>query len=132
MIVKYPDRKNQIVDYSGLKWGKIRPSDIDGIIEFGGKKLILLEFKTALKPMDLGQKILLEHLIQNWDAKSGNESIAIIADHYTESSEVIDGGSCIVREAYYKGKWYSYQGLNRTVKSVVERFIDDICKKGQN
>lgn len=133
MLYKWEDRAKQLIDYTNLSWGVIHPTDIDGILEFNGIKLVLLEYKTGGKLVGVGQRLLLERVANNWSkAQRGNESLIVIADHYTKQDEIVDGGNCIVREVYYNGKWFNYKGYERTVRSVVGKFAkNEILQKIQ-
>ena len=39
-VIQNRDRKKQIIDFSGLKYGKITPTDIDGLIEYKDKAMM--------------------------------------------------------------------------------------------
>lgn len=56
------NRARQIIDFSGLQYGKITPTDIDGLIEYHDKAILLLEFKYADAEMPRGQKVALERM----------------------------------------------------------------------
>lgn len=133
MLFQYEARARQLIDYSNLSWGCIHPTDIDGCLEFSGKKLVLLEYKTAGKEVDKGQELLLERIANNWiKSCQGNSAIVIVADHYTNADEVVDGGKAIVRMVYHKHKWYDYNNYKRTVKSVVENYAKDEIERRIN
>ena len=125
------DRAKQLIDFSSLCWGKIHPTDIDGIMEFDGKKLIIMELKTKGKCADKGQKIALEHLANNWKSTKGKDALVIYSEHEQyDADKEVDLGSTIVKEIYWNGKYYSYEGLNRTVHSVVWSFAhEEIIEK---
>lgn len=122
----YRNRAKQLIDFSSLCWGKMHPTDIDGIMEFDGKKLVLMELKTKGKGVDLGQRLALEHMADNWKSAKGNDAIVIYSEHeqYNTDKEV-DMGATIVKEVYWNNKHYDYEGLNRTVHSVVWSFAHE-------
>ena len=123
---KYPKRAKQWVDFSSLSWGKTHPTDIDGVMEFGGKKLVLMELKTKGKDADTGQKLALQHLADNWKSNKGNDSIVIYAEHTQyDPDEEVDMGMAIVKEIYWDKRYIDYRGLNRDVRSVVWNFAQD-------
>lgn len=119
---KFPKRAKQWIDFSSLSWGKIHPSDIDAVLEFGGKKLVLIELKTEDKQADRGQQLLLERLADNWKSNSGKDSLVIYASHHEmDTDEDVDLGMAEVTSVYWKGEYIELHNY-RTVKSVVEGF----------
>lgn len=53
-------RKQQILDFSGLVFGKITPTDIDGMIEYHGKAFVYYEFKYLNADTKYGQRTAFE------------------------------------------------------------------------
>lgn len=47
-LIKYPKRAKQIIDFEGIENGKIHPSDIDAVLEFDSKYLLLFELKKKM------------------------------------------------------------------------------------
>ena len=124
----YPNRAKQLIDFTSLCWGKVHPTDIDGVMEFGGKKLVLMELKTKGKEADKGQKIALEHLADNWKSTAqGRDAIVIYAEHTQyDTDKPVDMGMAIVKEVYHDKKYYThYQEVNRTVRSVIWAFAHE-------
>jgi len=58
-LIKNREAAKQINDFSGLSWGKITPTDIDGFVEFGGKLFVCMECKYKNAEMGKGQKLAL-------------------------------------------------------------------------
>ena len=46
-LIKHPNRAKQIIDFKGVQNGKIHPSDIDAVLEFDSKYLLLFELKKV-------------------------------------------------------------------------------------
>lgn len=125
----YPNRAKQLIDFSSLCWGKVHPSDIDAVLEFGGKKLVLIELKTKGKDVDLGQRILLERLAKNWKSTEGNEAIVIYAEHEQfDTNEVVDLGKATVKSVYWNSQNYEFNHP-RTVQSMVYGFAEKEIKE---
>ena len=61
-LIKDRNKVKQVVDFTGVQKGSIHPSDIDGVLEFDNKVLILIEVKRRFKRIDTGQRLLLERL----------------------------------------------------------------------
>lgn len=92
----------QLRDFTGLRFGAITPTDIDGFLEFGDRLFIVFETKHAGRDLPKGQRLAIERLIDAI-AESGCEAIALIGEHDTQGD--IDFANCPMREYRYQGKW---------------------------
>lgn len=120
-VIQNRDRKKQIIDFSGLKYGKITPTDIDGLIEYKDKAMMFFEYKYNNAELPHGQKLALERCV-NDIRKAGKIAVAFICEHnVSDCNTDIDASSAIVRDCYYNGKWY-HDG-KRTVKQKADSFI---------
>jgi hypothetical protein len=105
----------QVNDFSGMRWGNITPTDMDGLIEYHNKCFIFIETKFMDKPLPYGQKLAFERLVDSLN-KPG---ILIVTTH--NGSGDIDMKSTKIREYYWQGKWYP--GLDIQLKCFVDFFI---------
>ena len=64
-VINNIQRAQQINDFSNLLYGKITPTDIDGMIEYRGKLYIFFEIKYKDKDMPFGQRLALERLVKD-------------------------------------------------------------------
>tara|TARA_Y100000004_G_C8945744_1_gene426211 strand:+ start:794 stop:1210 length:417 start_codon:yes stop_codon:yes gene_type:complete len=119
-LIKHPKRLKQIVDYTGIEFGKIHPSDIDGVLEFDNKYLFLLEFKHQnVKPKNIkdfnndGQNIMLKRIVDSWQSCKGKEGFVAYIFHDTPSSENILAENTVVSGYYHNGEYVSF---NRGLK----------------
>lgn len=115
----------QFISYDSLAFNKefendpgkgvYHPADIDGILQFSAKThpmsekynqaVLIYEFKNQHAFMPIGQKILLESLI-NAVQNSGGFALVAVVKHSVYNPEIdVDGGSGIVTEYYYDGEW---------------------------
>lgn len=121
-------RRQQIVDYSGLRYKNITPTDIDGVGEFYDMKgyfeirnqvFIFIELKLAGTELSWGQKTAFERLV---DALK-YPAIFIIAEHDIEdTNEEIPAHLCLVREYKSNGKWYKPKS-ELTLKELVDKYL---------
>lgn len=102
--IRNPERAAQLRDFSGLRYGKITPTDVDGLLEFGDRLFVIMEFKCTGAPMDFGQKLCFERVV-NALAQSRKKAVAIVAEHNTPIGQQIDCAKAIVREFYEGGTW---------------------------
>ena len=129
-MLLYKDRARQLIDFSSLSWGKVHPTDIDGVMEFNGKKLVLMELKEEGRRVDMGQRLTLEHIADNWKSTEGNDAIVIYSEHNIyNTDEDVDIGETMVKEVYWNKKRYNYEDQNRTVRSVVWAFAHEEIQK---
>ena len=120
-IIKNRNYATQIKDFSGLRYGKITPTDIDGFIDFGNKLFIFMETKFKESLLPYGQRLALERLVDNGTVAY---SLGIISEHETNGD--IDMANCIVREIRWKKVWYipkTAKSVKETIDSVLELYL---------
>ena len=116
-------KSTQVIDYAGLRYGQITPTDVDGLIEYKDKAFVFIEYKSGKAELPYGQKLALERLIDSLN----KPAILIHASHEHPETQDIDGANAIVENIYYKGKWYQRGFV--TVKSVIDSFLENITNK---
>ena len=124
--IKFPNRKKQLLDYSGLLFDNITPSDIDGIIEWHDGKYAILEYKYKTAQMPFGQKLLLERMANDL-YHSGKEVVVLVAKHEEEDcNKEVDAAKCIVRELYIptEGVWRKPKS-EFSVLEICDKFFDE-------
>lgn len=110
------------------------PTDIDLVLEFQGKVIILVEYKKTNAYLPKGQKRTLTTMIDAMQGKStknkpyqGKEryqgAYLLVAEHNTPgNSKFFDGGACRVREMYVHKEWITNPN-EVTVKELVEKIF---------
>jgi hypothetical protein len=117
-------RKQQILDFSGVRYENITPTDIDAVIEYKNRAYIFIEVKYLDAKLPYGQMLAIERLVNDTSLKK--HSFAIIAKHEIHDvDEHVKLSDCVVRQIYYKRQWHDYLKYERDVKSVIDGFI---CK----
>ena len=125
--IAHRERARQIIDFSGLRYGNITPTDIDGLIEYHDKAYILMEFKYKNAEVPAGQMLAYKRLANDLQ-KAGKPTVLLICRHDVENPEQdIDAASAMVTEYWYAGK--PYYDVNRTVADVCESFLAYVDKK---
>lgn len=126
-VIENRDRRKQIVDFSGMRYGKITPTDIDGVIEYRNRAFIYIELKHRDAPLPRGQELYIERQVDVCRA-GGKQAVAIVAEHGVDDTERdVDAASCKVRKIYYDGEWFD-DGLTRSLREVVDSFISFACQ----
>jgi hypothetical protein len=119
--IRSPDLARQLCTYEDLRIGNITPTDLDGLIEYRGEALILIELKFGEQPLGVGQQRAFVQLI-DW-IPVGVRACLMVAQHFESSpTVVIDAAACPVREYYFRGEWRSLQ-RPATLKELVFRFL---------
>lgn len=126
--IRNPERAAQLKDFSGLRYGNITPTDVDGLIEFSDKLYILLELKLGSASMDYGQRLCFERLC-NALLAADKTAIAIVAEHNTPIGQQIACADAIVRTYYRDAKWsepYSPIKVVDLVDIFYRQFVGEI------
>lgn len=118
-VIKNRKYATQIRDFSGLRYHKITPTDIDGMIDFGNKLFILMEFKHINAGECLGQKLAIQRVVDNL-SKNNINAVGIIAEHNTDGD--IDCANCIVTEIRIHKQWHKTRKCP-TVRSVIDYYL---------
>jgi hypothetical protein len=119
-VIRNREYYNQVKDYSGLRWGKITPTDLDGFIDFGDKLFVIIELKHGDKKVDRGQELALERLHASI-IKSRKRCFVIVARY--DTSEDVDVSNCIVDSMRCNGKWKQSEE-HITVKCFIDRVLN--------
>jgi len=125
-IIRNRKWASQIKIFSGLRFGKITPTDIDGFLDFDNRIFIFIEIKKGAAMPPYGQRLALERLCDACE-KSGKSSLVLIASH--EADGDIDAANLPVIQVRHHGEW---RKPNRLI--TVRQGIDDFlswAKKAQ-
>lgn len=127
--IKYKGRAKQINSFNGMiRRRNITPTDIDGIIDYGGKAFVILEGKYGDAELPKGQRMALENLA-NTILEAKKKSLVIVYRHYVHNvSDDINVSKQFVSEIYFKRKWFQV-GFDKTVLQIIEIFENDCDSK---
>ena len=104
-MISYPKRLKQVLDFKGIGNSKIHPSDVDAILEFDNKYLIIFEVKLEGVEVPLGQKILFHRIADCWQ-KTNGEAFVVYCTHNTNPEDIVSMENSTVRQVYHKGEIY--------------------------
>lgn len=119
------ERARQIIDFSGLRFGNITPTDIDGMIEYQDKAFVYYEFKLQGANMPRGQELALERTVDSHIAAM-KQAIAILVEHDVSDCERdIQAAKCLVSR-FYLGKHHGWKNPKQkeTALSLTKKFFD--------
>lgn len=121
--ITYRERARQIIDFSGLKYQNITPTDIDGFLDFGNVAFVDFELKYDGAPVSYGQRLALERRCDSAQ-RAGIKSLCVICDHFVEdASEDVNAAHAIVREYRSRYKWIKPKS-KVTLRGLIDRFRD--------
>lgn len=131
--------KNQVIDMSAFRYGKITPTDIDFLIEMQRNKnkgYVIGEVKREGAPVKQGQLIALQTLANDL-SKAGKFVIAVIVDHTQHCTETfcpdIPLHECTVRQYYMRlpsghispAGWQQPKEQNKNAKVLIDAFLSE-------
>lgn len=117
--IHHREQATRIKDYSGLRFGKITPTDIDGFMDFDNRVFIFLELKKRYSLPPCGQRLALERLCDACE-KSGKNSLVLIASYDTVGD--IDAANLPVIQIRLHGKWRKPH-RPMTVRQAIDDFL---------
>ena len=116
----------QIRDFTGLCFGKITPTDIDGFLEFGDRLFVLIEGKRDGAPLAYGQMLAIGRLADACHSPPKRFATAIVVDHPTTEDDIVYA-KAIVRVYRWDGKWVTpKQGI--TLRKAIDNLLTIIHK----
>ena len=116
------DRAKQIIDFGGMRYGNITPTDIDGYIDYHDSAFVFLEMKLEGADMPYGQRLALERLVNSATA-SGHDACAMLCIHNKQNpDEDVKAADTQVRAIYWKGAWHP-PARQMTTKEMVDSFL---------
>lgn len=121
--IEHRSRKKQIVDFSGLKYGNITPTDIDGFIEYKNRAFIHIELKMKGVDLPHGQELA---LVRQCDALTKTApTLLVVSEHEVYDPEQdIDAARTIVKK--YRSGWIWRNGNNKTTRQVIDAFLKHV------
>jgi hypothetical protein len=120
--IKFKGRAKQLNSFSGMiRRRNITPTDIDGIIDYGGKAFVILEGKYGDAELPKGQKMALENLA-NTILSANKRVVVIIYRHFVhDTNKDINVSKQLVSDIYFKRKWDKIT-VEKNVLEVIEMF----------
>lgn len=104
-------------DYSGLRWGKITPSDIDCLIDCGGERYYVIESKRGDAQMSYGQRLNFERVCDGLHADT--ETVGILVQHDNPRAAPEDYLDARVTQYRENGKWKDFGDEIVTVQDII-------------
>jgi hypothetical protein len=114
--------RNSFNILTGIKFGNIRPMDVDGFIEIHNKLFIFIETKHGISPLQGAQKMALERLNDAVHTPPTKNAYLLVASH--ESDGDIDVANSLITEYRHNGNWHWVADLGYTAYDFVYNLIE--------
>ena len=111
----------QLKDFSGLRFGNITPTDIDGFVDFKNKAFVIFEIKHHNTPLPYGQRLGYERLADACE-RAGIRTLVIIASHDIDAPHDIDVAVLPVAQVRFRGEW-KVPDIPHTVRTAFDAFL---------
>lgn len=128
MYFRYRDRAKQLIDFSNIRYGALMPTDIDGLFEYKGKAVAIMEYKYLNAPMSDGQKLAYTRIADALERSGVTATVLLCIHNVDDPTNDIDAAKATVSQVYYKGKWKNLG--DRTVKQSIDAlkaYVDKIA-----
>lgn len=117
-LIRNRQYAGQIRDFSGMRFGNITPTDIDGFIEYKNRGFVVIESKYGNSKLVGGQRLALERLVDSLN----KPALLIVGSHEEKIGEDIAIDNSIVQEYRINGKWNT-PNQKTTVFEMVSSFL---------
>jgi hypothetical protein len=107
-LIRNSKKVTQAIDFTGLQNGNIHPSDIDVVLEFDNRVLILMEVKHEFNKIPTGQRLLLERLCNSWHTPE-NAIVLKVEHNFNDDDSNIPLEKCWVTRTYFKSQWTTFE-----------------------
>ena len=104
-LINDRDLVKQVIDFTGVQNGKMHPMDVDAVLEFDNRVLILIEVKFKGSEIPTGQRLTLERICDNWQDKIKKSIVLKVEHNFRDSTKNIPIENCFVTSVYYNTKW---------------------------
>ena len=124
------ERAKQLINYSGVVYGNITPTDIDGLIEYRNWFYIMIELKHDSAEMPEGQSIALARMIKSLN--KDKPSILFVASHDVfDPRDDIDAAEASIMYSYDSQEKWSYDYCFLNLKEAIDLFLETEIKNRQ-
>ena len=100
-VIRNREYATRVRDFSGLRFGTITPTDLDGLIEYKDRGYVLIEVKYGETRLPDGQRLALERLCD--DLQKTKPALLVIGSHHSRGD--IDVAQAVVTEYRYNTQW---------------------------
>ena len=121
-VIRNVDEFRRILNFQGLRFGNITPTDIDIFLEFGNTTFVIVEVKWIGAEIPFGQKLALERLAMATSITI--PTLLVIARHDCSGDGAVEIGECNILEVFIHkdGEWEWETWKHITLRSLIDLF----------
>jgi hypothetical protein len=104
--IYHPARARQLNSFTGLKFGTITPTDLDGLIDYHNERFAFLELKLRDAPVSDAQATAIIRVVDAIVA--GKKRAAFFVAEHCEDDPTVDvpADRCLIRCVYIHQMWH--------------------------
>lgn len=125
-LIRNREHAQQIVDFGGLRYGAIYPTDIDAFLDFGDRLFIFVEAKFGGRGMSQGQSWAIARLVDACHKPPDRYAIALVCSH--DECGDVDLSKATVTRMRWNGKWLSPKEQRATVRFAIDAMRTKVLK----
>lgn len=120
-VIQNRERARQIIDFSGVRYNNITPTDIDGFFEKANTAFVFYELKYGEAEMPRGQEAALTRLVDNLQI-AGKKAVLFLGRHnVANTQDDVPAADVEITKIYFNGSWVD--GNGETLKTLTDRFM---------
>ena len=123
-------KARQQKDYSGLCFGKITPTDLDGFMEFGDHVFIFIELKGPGGEMPYGQRLAFERLVDAITSDTRASYLLLSRHEERDLDKDVVVADLMVERCYHAHRWTA-PTQKITMRQAIERILKKHTAVGQ-
>jgi hypothetical protein len=118
-VIRNRAAAQQLRDFSGLRYGRITPTDIDAYMEFGGRLFVFVEAKYGGALLPYGQQLAIERLVDAIHNPPHRYAVAMVVSHDTQGADVSFADTRVQRYRW-AGRWRSPQEFGMPLRAALD------------
>lgn len=118
-VIRNRAAAQQLRDFSGLRYGRITPTDIDAYMEFGGRLFVFVEAKYGGALLPYGQQLAIERLVDAIHNPPHRYAVAMVVSHDTQGADVSFSDTRVQRYRW-AGQWRSPQEFGMPLRAALD------------
>lgn len=122
-VIQNRARKQQIMNFGGLLFDRITPTDFDGFVDFGDRLFVIFEGKYLATEVPRGQMLALERVCDASNSPPNRYAVAIIAEHAEPVDKDIEAAEMRVRAYRFMGQWRKPMQRGMTLSQAIDRVV---------
>lgn len=119
-LIRNSNQTKQGIDFTGLQSGAIHPTDIDAVLEFSNRILILFEMKREGSDIPTGQRLVLERIVNQWSTNNKVGLAFKITHKFKDNTVDVPIEQCRVESIYMSGLGW-VEPKSSSVKELLNR-----------